>query len=446
MTTVEKLSGSEKVRKLQNVLHAKAKEDPDRRFHALIDKVWRMDFLKEAWDRARHNGGSSGVDGETFTMIEESGLKRWLGELSRDLRDGTYRPKPVRQVMIPKKQPGKFRPLGIPCIRDRVAQTSAMLVLEPIFDADLQPEQNAYRPGRSAKDAVNRVHRLLNTGHNEVVDCDLSNYFGEIPHAELMKSIARRVSDGRMLGLIKAWLEMPVEEDDGKGGKRRTNRARRERKGTPQGAPLSSLLSNITMRRFILGWKVLGHARRFSSEIVNYADDFCVLGKSPATDMLEAVRDVMEKLKLPINERKTRCLRCPEEPLEFLGYRIGRNYRPNGRGPYIGTRPSKASVRNIRRKVSEMTMKKNALIPTKDMVERLNWKLSGWASYYDLGQVSPAYRAIDAHTTGRLRRWLCYKHKVKTGKYVRFSNEKLWEDHGLMHLVPMSKSFPWAKA
>ena len=141
MTTVEKLSGSDKVRKLQNVLHAKAKEDPDRRFHALIDKVWRMDFLKEAWDRARHNGGSSGVDGETFATIEESGLKRWLGELSRDLRDGTYRPKPVRQVMIPKKQPGKFRPLGIPCIRDRVAQTSAMLVLEPIFDADLQQKQ-----------------------------------------------------------------------------------------------------------------------------------------------------------------------------------------------------------------------------------------------------------------------------------------------------------------
>ena len=166
----------------------------------------------------------------------------------------------MRQVLIPKKRPGKFRPLGIPCLRDRVAQTSAMLVLVPIFEADLQPEQYAYRTGRSAKDAVNRIHRLLYRGHREVVDADLSNYFGKIPHAELMKSIARRVSDGRMLGLIKAWLEMPVIEEDGKGGTRRTNRAREDRKGTPQGAPISPLLSSIYMRRFILGWKVLGYA------------------------------------------------------------------------------------------------------------------------------------------------------------------------------------------
>ena len=239
MTTGESLPGSEKVRKLQTVLHAKAKEEPDRRFHALIDKVWREDLLAEAWRRVRRNGGSAGVDEETFADIESYGVGRWLGELARELREGTYSPKPVRQVLIPKKQPGKFRPLGIPCIRDRVSQTSALLVLGPIFEADLRPEQYAYRPGRSAHDAVRRVHSLLNRGHNEVVDCDLSNYFGEIPHAQLLKSLARRISDGRMLRLIKAWLEMPVEEDDGEGGKRRTNRARRERKGTPQGSPVT---------------------------------------------------------------------------------------------------------------------------------------------------------------------------------------------------------------
>ena len=311
VTTGESLPGSEKVRKLQTVLHAKAKEEPGRRFHALIDKVWREDFLAEAWRRVRRNGGSAGVDGETFADIESYGVGRWLGELARDLKDGTYTPKPVRQVLIRKKQPGKFRPLGIPCIRDRVAQTSALLVLEPIFEADLQPEQYAYRPERSAHDAVRRVHSLLNRGHNEVVDCDLSNYFGEIPHAELLKSLARRISDGRMLRLIKAWLEMPVEEDDGKGGKRRTNRARRERKGTPQGSPISPLASNLYMRRFILGWKALGHARRFRAEIVNYADDFCVLGKAPAAEMLTAVERLVAGLKLTVNERKTRCLRCP---------------------------------------------------------------------------------------------------------------------------------------
>ena len=182
MATGERLTGPEKVRQLQTVLHAKAKEEPERRFHALIDKVWGEDFLAEAYRRVRRNGGTAGVDGEDFTDIESVGVERWLGELARELREGTYTPKPVRQVLIPKKQPGKFRPLGIPGIRDRVAQTSALLILEPIFEADLQPEQYAYRPGRSAHDAVKRVWRLLYRGHKEVVDCDLSNYFGEIPH------------------------------------------------------------------------------------------------------------------------------------------------------------------------------------------------------------------------------------------------------------------------
>lgn len=445
MTTGQNLTGSRRVQKFQTMLHVKAKEEPDRRFHALIDKVWRMDFLIEAWDRVRLNGGSAGVDRETFDRIEAYGVEQWLGELSQDLKDGTYTPKAVRQVLIPKKQPGQFRPLGIPCIRDRVAQTSAMLVLEPIFEADLQPEQYAYRPERSATDAVNRIHKLVNTGHNEVVDGDLSNYFGEIPHAELMKSLARRVSDGRMLGLIKAWLEMPVEEDDGKGGKRRTNRARRERKGTPQGAPISPCLSNLYMRRFILGWKMLGYARHFRSEIVNYADDFCVLGKAPAAEMLAAVRQIMDSLKLAINDDKTRCLRCPEEALEFLGYRIGRNYRPQG-GAYIGTKPSKASVKSIRRKISMQTAAKYGLMSPEDMVRRLNWMLSGWANYYHLGQVSPAYAAIDAHTTKRLRQWLCRKHKVNSGKYARYTEERLWKNYGLVRLATTTTGLPWAKA
>ena len=286
MITDTRLTGSERVRRLQTVLHAKAKESADHRFHALADKVWRMDFLWEAWKLVRRNGGSAGVDGETIVDVKQRGVEAWLQELSQDLRDGTYTPKAVRQVLIPKKQPGKFRPLGIPCLRDRVAQTSAMLVLSPIFEADLQPEQYGYREGRSAQDAVKRIHRLLNRGHQEVLDADLSNYFGEIPHAELMKSLARRISDGRMLRLIKAWMEMPVVEEDKTGGKRRTNRARRERKGTPQGSPISPLLSNIYMRRFILGWKLLGYARQFGAEIVCYADDFCVLGRASAAEML----------------------------------------------------------------------------------------------------------------------------------------------------------------
>ena len=446
MGTGENLTASAKVQRLQTALHAKAKEAPSLRFYSLSDKVWREDVLAVAWQVVRRNGGAAGVDGETVADIEAFGVDRWLGVLARDLKAGTYRPRAVRQVLIAKKQRGKFRPLGIPCLRDRVAQTAAMLVLSPIFEADLQPEQYAYRSGRNAHDAVRRVHRLLNAGHREVVDADLSDYFGQIPHAELMRSIARRASDGRLLGWIKAWLEMAVVEDDGHGSRRRTNRARCERRGTPQGAPISPLLSNIYMRRFIVGWKVLGYARRFKAEIVNYADDFVVLGKAPAAEMLAAVEVLMKCLKLAINVEKTRCCRVPEEAIEFLGYRIGRNYRRDTGRAYIGTRPSAASVRSICRRASKLTMPCNELLSPEVVVERLNRLLTGWANYFILGQIGPAYKAIDRHAKRRLRRWLCRKHKVRPGNYVRFPDKRLWQEYGLTRLRSRAASLPWAKA
>ncbi len=187
------------------------------------------------------------------------------------------------------------------------------------------------------------------------------------------------------------------------------------------------------MRRFIVGWKRLGYAQRFSAHIVCYADDLSIFSRSSAPKMLTAVERMMTQLQLPINYRKTRCLRCPQEPMEFLGYRIGRNYRFNG-SSYIGTRPSKASVQSLCRKVSEQTSRKYGLMDSQDLVRRLNWMLSGWSNYFSLGLVSPAYSAIDHHTTERLRRWFCRKHQVKAGKYVRFSNERLWNNHGLLCL------------
>ena len=446
MGTGENLGASEKVQRLQMALHAKAKETPSLRFYSLSDKVWRDDVLAVAWQMVRRNGGAAGSDGETVAHVEAFGVERWLGVLAGDLKEGTYRPRAVRQVFIPKKQRGKFRPLGIPCLRDRVAQTAAMLVLSPIFEADLQVEQYAYRPGRSAHDAVKRVHRLLNTGYREVVDADLSDYFGQIPHAELIRSIARRVSDGRVLGWIKAWLEMAVEEDDGNGGRRRTNRARRERRGTPQGAPISPLLSNVYMRRFIVGWKVLGYAQRFKAEIVNYADDLTVLGKTPAAEMLAAVEALMKGLRLTVNAEKTRCCQVPEDSIEFLGYRIGRNYRPQTGRAYIGTRPSAASVQSICRRISELTTRRDGFLPTEVVVERLNRLLDGWANYFTLGQVRPAYAAIDQHAVRRLRRWLCRKHKVQSGGSVRFSDARLRQVYGLTRLKLRTACLPWAKA
>ena len=446
MGTGESLSAPERVQRLQTALHVKAKESPGFRFYSLSDKMWRADVLAVAWQDVRRNGGAAGVDGQTVADIEAYGVDRWLGELARDLKEGTYQPEAVRQVLIPKKQRGKFRALGIPCIRDRVTQTAAALVLSPIFEADLAPEQYAYRPGRSALDAVNHVHRLLNTGHQEVVDADLSDYFGQIPHAELLKSLARRVSDGRILSWVKAWLEMAVEEDDGKGGKRRTNRARRERKGTPQGSPISPLLSNIYMRRFIMGWKVLGYAQRFKAHIVNYADDLVVLGKAPSAAMLEALESLMQRLKLTVNAEKTRCCRVPEDSVEFLGYRIGRNYRPDTGRAYIGTRPSQASVRSICRRMSELTARRYSGLEPQVVIGRLNRVMTGWANYFYLGQVSPAYAAVDRHATQRLRRWLCLKHKIRAGKFVRFPDEHLWQALGLTHLAQRRARLPWAKA
>jgi len=266
------LQPPETVRKLQTALHTKAKESPGYRFYALYDKVYREDVLKYAYESCRANGGVEGVDGQTFEDIEEYGAERWLGELAEELRKKEYQPQAVRRVYIPKST-GSKRPLGIPTIRDRAVQTAAVVVLSPIFEADLQPEQYAYRSERSALDAVKAVHSLVNTGHTDVVDADLSGYFDSIPHSELLKSVARRVSDSRILRLIKMWLETPVEETDERGRKQRTTRNKDEGKGTPQGSPISPLLSNIYMRRFVVGWKTLGIAERLNARIVNYADD-----------------------------------------------------------------------------------------------------------------------------------------------------------------------------
>jgi group II intron reverse transcriptase/maturase len=260
------------VQKLQTALHDKAKGSPKFRFYAVYDKVYREDVMAFAYDCCKANRGAAGVDGQTFEGIEEYGAKKWLDELTQGLKSRTYQPQPVRRVWIPKPD-GKQRPLGVPTIKDRVAQTAAVLVLEPIFETDLQPEQYAYRPERSALDAVRQVHKLLNTGHEQIVDADLSGYFDSIPHSDLLKSVARRTVDGAMLHLIKMWLEAPVEENDEKGNKHRSTRNRDEGKGTPQGAPISPLLSNLYMRRFVLGWKKLGHEKRLAAHIVNYADD-----------------------------------------------------------------------------------------------------------------------------------------------------------------------------
>jgi len=439
------LRAPEKVQKLQQALHAKAKGSPDFRFYVLYDKIYREDILAHAYQLARSNGGKPGVDGEDFTDIEAYGVERWLGELAQALKEKRYRASPVRRVYIPKPN-GKQRPLGIPTIRDRVVQTAAVLVLVPIFEADLEPEQYAYREGRNAQDAVRHVHKLLNTGYTDVIDADLSGYFDSIPHAELMQCVARRISDRHVLALIKQWLVVPVEEDDRRGGRKRTTKAKDTKRGIPQGAPISPLLSNLYMRRFVLGWKTLGLEARFQARIVNFADDFVICCRGTGDAAMETMRVMMDRLKLTVNEEKTQHCRIPKERFDFLGYTFGRCYSTRTGRAYIGTRPSKKSIKKVCRTISEATKRRRLLVDPEDQVKALNRVLVGWANYFSLGPVSKAYRALDSHATERLRRWLCKKHKQPGQGTARYPDEHLYDVLGLQRLSVRTRDLPWAKA
>jgi group II intron reverse transcriptase/maturase len=433
------------VQKLQTALHDKAKGSPGFRFYALYDKVYRKDVLAFAYACCKANGGAAGVDGQTFEDIEEYGVERWLDELAQELRSQTYRPLPVRRVYIPKPD-GKQRPLGVPAIRDRTAETAAVLVLEPIFEADLQPEQYAYRQDRSALDAVKHVHKLINTGHGEIVDADLSGYFDSIPHSDLMKSVARRVVDGAMLHLIKMWLEVPVEETDEHGRKHRSTRNRDDGRGTPQGAPISPLLSNLYMRRFVLGWKQLGHEKRWKAYIVNYADDLVICCRGNAEEALATMRGIMQKLKLTVNETKTRVCKLPEEKFEFLGYTFGRCYSSKTGRAFLGTVPAKKRVIRICDAISSETGRNKTQLDQGKVVETLNRMMVGWANYFCLGPVSKAYRAVEQHARKRLRQWLCAKHKVRWPATQRFPDATLHGVLGLVQLTERTRNLPWAKS
>ena len=419
------------IRTLQRKLYGKAKTEPEFRFYILYDKVWRADILRHAYDLARANKGAPGVDGMTFDQIDASGLENWLFRLGEELRAKTYRCQPVRRVMIPKPGGGE-RPLGIPTIRDRVVQTAAKLVLEPIFEADLDPAAFGYRPKRGAGDAIQAVLALLRQGHTDVVDADLSKYFDTIPHHELMLSIARRIVDPGMLWLIKQWLTAPVETTDGD-GKRRMEGGKASRHGVPQGGVISPLVANLYMNRFLKYWRQQGKGEAWDAHVINYADDFVILSRGHAAEALAWTDAVMTRLGLTLNRIKTRLCDARSDRFDFLGYSFGPHcHRQQGRW-FIGASPSNRSVQRLKDRLGAILVPGNKG-PWDEVRGTLNRRLRGWCGYFSPGTHYVTDRAIEAHLYDRVRNFLVRRRKMASRSIGPFTMEAVFGDLGMPRL------------
>jgi RNA-directed DNA polymerase len=433
------LTTPDRIRTLQRKLYGKAKAEPAFRFYILYDKICREDILMHAYALARENAGAPGVDGETFERIEASGVEAWLAALREDLVSKRYRPLPVRRVMIPKPGGGQ-RPLGIPTIRDRVAQTAAKLVLEPIFEADFEDNAWGYRPRRSAVDAVKDVTRHLRRGYTDVVDADLSKYFDTIPHDALMSCVARRIVDRHALHLVKMWLKAPVEERDAD-GTRRMSGGKKQTKGTPQGGVASPLLANLYMNRFLKHWRQTGRSRAFRAHVVNYADDFVILSRGRATEALAWTKAVMTRIGLTLNEAKTSLKDARNESFDFLGYTFGPHYTSREGERYLGASPSRKSVQRLKTKVGDMLVSGEKR-PWPAVGKRLNQMLNGWAGYFCHGALRSAYGAIDRHVSESVRMFLVKRSKSHGRGTIKFSPDKVFGELGVKRLLRRDKGSP----
>jgi RNA-directed DNA polymerase len=427
------LPAPDKVRKLQITLYRKAKSKPEYRFWSLYGEVQRADVLETAWKRVKANGGGPGIDGVTIEELvaDPLALSAWLATLREELRRKTYRPAPVLRAKIPKAN-GGVRSLGIPTVRDRVAQMAAYLVLMPIFEADFHPCSFGYRPGCGAQQAVKTIGKVLQGGKTEVVDADLTQYFDTIPHHKLLRQVARRVSDGMILKLIKAWLRAPIMEEDKGGGRRmKTNTC-----GTPQGGVISPLLANIYLHPLD---EAVNEQCQEKPRMVRYADDLVILCRTgEGRGMKERLARWLKSRGLALNEKKTQVTESRASGFEFLGFSF--RWQKSKKGtPYVRTEPSPAAEQALRDRVRKLTRCHTTWRAPQEVVREINQVTRGWSNYFALSHFHRSFGQMNSFIAHRLRQWLWRKHGNPTGRFTRWPTRELHKAYGLYKL-PTSRA------
>ena len=433
-----RLQPPESVQALQRALYRKAKSEPTVQFYLLYDKLHRADVLRHAWALVRANDGAPGVDGVTIAAVEADGVEPFLAHLAEELRAHTYRPDPIRRVTIPKRSGGE-RPLGIPTVRDRVVQAAAVLVLEPIFEADFQPCSYGFRPKKDAHQAVEAISRALAQGYTQVLDADLTAYFDSIPHAQLLAAVARRVADRHILRLLTQWLRAPVvvERAD---GKRETRGGKRTRRGTPQGGVISPLLANVYLHAFDTAWRVGGLERRWQARLIRYADDFVVCCRAKTAQVQAVVVDQLQALGLTLNAAKTRTLDARPQAFTFLGFtvRVVRSKRTGREFPLV--RPSADARQRLRDKVKALTGRDHLALPTPTLITAVNRVVRGWAGYFHFQHCTRDFSALRWFVEERVRTYLRRKHRHRTRAYQAIPHTVLYGRLGLYRLPTRA---PW---
>jgi group II intron reverse transcriptase/maturase len=422
---LRELTSTEKIQEFQRKLNEKAKADKKFRFYSLYDKTYRMDILEEAYRRAKANGGAAGCDGETFQDVESKGRAEYLAELQEELKSEKYKPKPVLRVYIPKAN-GKMRPLGIPTVRDRIVQTAFLMVLEPIFEADFTDSSYGFRPKRSAHGAIKEIHKYLNWGCEEIYDVDLEKYFDTVEHWKLMKLLARRISDGKILHVIKQFLSCGYIEDD---------QHKQNKRGTPQGGVISPLLANIYLNPVDKAFesRALGNIKEGSIHLVRYADDMVILAQKNLGKGIKLLEHYVERLGLSINNEKSRKLNFKEDrKLEFLGFEFFRTEDRKTGKRVILVSPSPKSQKKCREKIRKLINHKNP-VRVKEQVSRVNQYLEGWTNYFRHGNSSEAFKAINYYVNKRVRKLIQRNRGRKGYGWKSIDSEYIYGQLGLYY-------------